>query len=245
MKRRDLYTWISAGFHISLALLLSGIGFTSDADTETDLSLVYRVNIVTRAPAHGKKGAAALATPMPEIPSLSELKALSEVMKEKALPRKKPDLKPPAAEPPETKAAEQDVPQPTSQDSRDVQNPPSAEGQAMAGGAGESSDIVMLWKQQVRAQVENTWKAPQGVVLPGTSIVATYLLHISGTGELLNMSLASSSGNAPFDRSIELALSSIGRLPPPPPVMMAGRMSVELTLSFSPPREEGSDTGGS
>lgn len=82
-------------------------------------------------------------------------------------------------------------------------SPPGTGGQANALGApGESSDIVLLWKQQVKAMVENLWKAPQGIILPGTSIEATYALRISGDGELLNVSLTTPSGSVPFDRSI-------------------------------------------
>jgi TonB family protein len=84
--------------------------------------------------------------------------------------------------------------------------------------------------------VQRVWKAPPEIALIDRTLKTTYLLRISRTGELLDKKLLISSGNSPYDRSVHLALSSLKRLPQPPLFMVAGQDSVEVTMSFTPPK---------
>ena len=80
------------------------------------------------------------------------------------------------------------------------------------------------------------WKTPPEISVMDASLTKTYLLKVSRTGELLDKKLLVSSGNGPFDRSVHLALSNVTSLPQPPIVLIAGRDSVEVTMSFTPPK---------
>ena len=93
-----------------------------------------------------------------------------------------------------------------------------------------------IWKSQVRALVDGFWKTPPEISIMDMSLKTTYLLKISRSGELLDKRLLVSSGNSPFDRSVLLALSGVTRLPAPPLVLIAGRDTVEITMSFTPPQ---------
>ena len=77
---------------------------------------------------------------------------------------------------------------------------------------------------------------PPEISVMDTSLKTTHLLKISRSGELLDKKLLISSGNSPFDRSVHLALNSVTTLPPPPLVLIAGQSSVEVTMSFTPPK---------
>ncbi|HEY9161725.1 MAG TPA: TonB C-terminal domain-containing protein [Desulfomonilia bacterium] len=83
------------------------------------------------------------------------------------------------------------------------------------------------WIGIVMARFRNVWQIPEGVPIR-PDLQATYTIRISSTGDIISRKLLVSSGNRPYDRSVEIALSRI-KLPPPP----GGRY--EWTLSFVPP----------
>jgi TonB family protein len=71
------------------------------------------------------------------------------------------------------------------------------------------------------------WQIPEGVTI-SPNLKATYDIRISRSGDIISKKLVVSSGNRPYDRSVEIALSRI-KLPPPP-----GGKDV-WTLTFVPP----------
>jgi hypothetical protein len=83
------------------------------------------------------------------------------------------------------------------------------------------------WIGIVMARFRNVWQIPEGVPIK-PNLQATYIIRISTSGDIISRKLLFSSGNRPYDRSVEIALSRI-KLPPPP----GGRY--EWTLSFVPP----------
>ncbi len=83
------------------------------------------------------------------------------------------------------------------------------------------------WIGIVMARFKNVWQIPEGVPI-SPNLQATYNIRISASGDIISKKLLVSSGNRPYDRSVEIALSRI-KLPPPP----GGRY--EWTLSFVPP----------
>lgn len=83
------------------------------------------------------------------------------------------------------------------------------------------------WIGIVMTRFRNVWQIPEGVPIK-SNLQATYTIRISASGDIISRKLLVSSGNRPYDRSVEIALSRI-KLPPPP----GGRY--EWTLSFVPP----------
>lgn len=103
--------------------------------------------------------------------------------------------------------------------------------------SGGSADAkVLQWKNIVRTTVEGLWKTPPEMSIMDMTLTTTYLLEISRNGDLLKKRLLMSSGNSPFDRSVSIALNSVKGFPPPPFVLIAGQDSVEVTISFTPPK---------
>ncbi|MFY9398942.1 MAG: TonB C-terminal domain-containing protein [Desulfomonilia bacterium] len=235
MKRLGRYAGISFLAHLLLIFSLVDMDFSSQNDPSP--YDVYEIDIVTPAPssAGAAKGGAAPARASGQKKYFyrkgSEQSALSGISKEKALPGQAPELSPEDLEPL------------VERDDRDLEEdiaPPASAGSTALGGSGAqaagSASAVAAWKARVRAVVDSMWKTPPEISVMDASLTTTYLLKVSRTGELLDKKLLVSSGNGPFDRSVHLALSNVTSLPQPPIVLIAGRDSVEVTMSFTPPK---------
>lgn len=83
------------------------------------------------------------------------------------------------------------------------------------------------WAGIVMARFKQVWQIPEGVPIK-PNLQATFSIRISRSGDVTDKRLIVSSGNRPYDRSVEIALSRI-KLPPPP-----GGKDV-WTLTFIPP----------
>lgn len=233
MKRLSRYAGVSLLAHLLLIFSLVDVDFASRSDPST--FDVYEIDIVTPGPSSGiaasRSAAPAKASGQKRYyyRKGSDPSTLSGIGKEKALPGHDPELSPEDLEPLVEKSGP-DLEEDTGQAA-------SVGSQAQAGvRPGASPSVVAVWKTRVRAAVDSVWKTPPEISVMDASLTTTYLLKISRSGELLDKRLLVSSGNGPFDRSVHLALSSVTMLPQPPIVLIAGRDSVEVTMSFTPPK---------
>jgi len=242
MKKLSGYTGISLLAHFLMILALVDVNFSP----RDDLSAydVYEVDIVTSAPMAGGGAVSRKAAPSRQSSSKkyyyqkgSEPQTISGIKKEKALPDISPELSPADLEPLMEEAQEQEEEVSSAAPAGTSSSGPSGAAHGGYGrGSGESSNVVAVWKTQVRMVVDSVWKTPPEISVVDTSLKTTYLLKISRSGELLDKRLLISSGNGPFDRSVHLALSSVTQLPQPPLILIAGHDSVEVTMSFTPPK---------
>lgn len=96
-------------------------------------------------------------------------------------------------------------------------------------GTGSSQTLMASWGGQIRAAVERRKRYPQGQRAEGTAQIA---LTVSGAGELLGASLATSSGNAALDAAALAAVQS-ARLPRAPAELGPGPHRFTLPISFA------------
>lgn len=222
--------------HGLLILALVDVGFSAKNNPAYE---VYEVDIVAEAPSAIRQPASRKTANTRYLNSKSGLKAISKINKEKALPDITPELSPSKIEPaeknqdpyPDSSPAARTTPAP--QSSAPVSG--TSQGQPNRS-SDENSYLMSLWTSQIKALVQRVWKAPPEIAYLEKSLITTYNLRVSRNGELLDKRLIVSSGNKPYDRSVFIALSSIKRLPQPPFFMMAGKESIEVTMSFTPPK---------
>jgi len=242
MKKLSGYAGVSLLAHLLLILALVDVSFAP----RDDLSAydIYEIDIVTSVPSAGKAAVSSGNAPSRKSSSTkyyyqkgSDPSTISGIKKEKALKDDAPELSPADLEPlvEQRKESEEDM---YSAEAGDRQSPDTggAAPGRLSRGPGESSNLVAVWKTRTRLVVDSVWKTPPEISVVDESLKTTYLLRISRSGELLDKRLLISSGNGPFDRSVHLALSSVTKLPQPPLVLIAGQDSVEVTMSFTPPK---------
>ncbi|MDT8272100.1 MAG: TonB family protein [Desulfomonilia bacterium] len=233
----NTFVAVSLILHLVIFFSLVDMRMTS---TVVDFSEVYEVSIVTEVPSE-TKSAPAQPPPAPggkryfyqrgaQAPSISEIKR-DRGLKDHAPELSPADIKPGPKEPQETESPPEGVTRDRAASSTAAQQVPHA-------GTPGAADAVTLWKAQVKSLVDRVWKTPPEISIMDMSLQTTYLLRVSRNGDLLQKRLLISSGNSPFDRSVLLALNSITELPPPPRILVAGQDSVEITMSFTPPKEK-------
>jgi outer membrane biosynthesis protein TonB len=233
IKKLHWYNWTSIGMHLLLLLAMVDIQFAPKEMPSFD---TYEVDIVTDVPSTTR--------PVPNagraIPSSArklEAPKLDAIQKEKALPDSKPELLPSKIEPPKQEEQAYEPPAQAKAETPSRVNAPPVTGPGRQGKVtDESAYLVGLWKGQVKALVDRVWRTPPEIASMDMSLKTTYILRISRGGDLLDRKLLISSGNTPFDRSIQLALNGLKRLPQPPAVLVGGQDSVEVTMSFTPPK---------
>lgn len=243
MKRLSGYTGISLLAHFLFILAMVDVSFSP----RDDLSAfdVYEVDIVTSVPSAGKAAAPRGTAPSGQSSAKkyvyqrgSDQSSISGIKKEQGPKENAPELSARDLEPLEVKEQEKGWEDAAPEVAANGA-PPDTGGTApgrLGRGPGESSNLVAVWKTQVKMVVDSVWKTPPEISVMDASLKTTYLLKISRSGELLDKKLLISSGNGPFDRSVHLALSNVTKLPHPPLVLIAGHESVEVTMSFTPPK---------
>lgn len=237
MRSLRWYIGISLFFHLVFVVAMVDIDFSPKDRPVYD---VYEVDIVAEAPSSVRTSAPKATANAKNINMKTDTpKTISEINREKTLPNITPELSPSKIEPqPASREEHDDFPDAkddASSHSHGQAHSPDT-GQGKTGGMDQSSYLLALWKSQVMSLVQRVWKAPPEIALIDKSLKTTYLLRISRSGDLMDKRLLISSGNSPYDRSVHLALSSLKRLPQPPLFMVAGQDSVEVTMSFTPPK---------
>jgi hypothetical protein len=226
IKKLRWHHWTSLGLHLLLIVSMVEIQLSPKDTTAME---VYEVDIVTDVPSR----------PMPDagraipkyVGKAVSPKTLDSIQKEKALPDAAPELMPSKIEPPRREEPEVETPPQAKAEAPPVTGP-GRQGRA----TDEAAHQMALWTSQVRFLVERVWKSPPEIAYMDKSLKTTYLLRIARSGELMDRRLLISSGNTPFDRSIQMALNSLKKLPQPPLTLVGGRDSAEVTISFNPPK---------
>ena len=213
MRRFHVFFAISLLLHIGLFAAVALPGFASKAKA---VPVVYEVDIVS-----GPPGAAILGggpkkySPPSSVPKIKDFGEISKdlPLKDNFNKMPEPDLE---SEPARASAS-------TQQEQQNRQGHNEASG---GRGYGENARNE-AWAGIVQTRFKQVWQLPEGVPI-SPNLQATYTIKISGAGDIVYKKLLMSSGNRPFDRSVETALSRI-KLPPPP----GGKN--EWTLTFVPP----------
>jgi len=239
MKQLSWYIGISLVLHAVLMVSLVDIDFSR---TEIPSYDVYEVSIVSSVPSARKPAASAKASSTAKkyvYRKGSDPTSISSIKKDSAVKNRAPELKPADIEPvkqPDDESSP-DMPSSVADDlSQRLKEYEPAGTSLHSGRSNLSSNAVGIWKAQVRSLVDERWKTPPEISILDSSLKTTYLLKISRSGVLLDKRLLVSSGNSPFDRSVLLALSGVDKLPVPPLVLISGRDTVEITMSFTPPQ---------
>ena len=186
---------------------------------------IYEVSIVA-APAPGYQAQSRSVEPRPQVPSRA-VKSFENIAKAQAVKDKAPSFKPIDLE---------------SDSGRSKATPPQVEEEredqiSSAGtypGTGTSAGQrvrVNMWVAEVQAAFRSIWQAPYGVPIR-KDLKASFTIKVARNGEILSKRLLLGSGNALYDKSVELALNKIRKLPPPP---IGGDAAADYTITFIPP----------
>jgi colicin import membrane protein len=105
--------------------------------------------------------------------------------------------------------------------------------QADAASAGEAANAqaAMSYHNAIYQAVKNNWSRPPSA---RNGMKALLLVELVPTGDVVNVTVVQSSGDAAFDRSAEAAVRSAGRLPVPPESDVFERYFRRLSLLFQP-----------
>lgn len=213
MSRFHVFLAISLLLHIGLFAAFVLPDFSSRPKTAP---VVYEVDIVPGIPGASVSGGAfrkfSLPTSAPKINEFGEISRdapVNDGLSE--LPN--PDL--------------DSEPSQSSSSSQSGQQDRQGDGDSSGGSAYGEVSRNQAWAGIVMARFKQVWRIPAGVPIR-PDLKATYTIRISKSGDIIDKKLFASSGNRPYDRSVEIALSRI-KLPPPP-----GGKEVWM-LTFVPP----------
>lgn len=221
MKSLRLYVTLSLILHMAF---LGAIVFTATRKPRPAYD-IYEVSIVA-APAPGSQMQSRSVKPSPRVPSPT-IKGFEEIAKAKAIKDKAPSFKPidlenassrsKASPPPDMEEPEEEI--------------SSSEAYPSAGPSAGARVKVNMWVAEVQATFRSVWQAPYGVPIK-KDLKASFTIRVARNGEILSKQLLLGSGNALYDKSVELALNKIRKLPPPP---IGGAAAADYTITFIPP----------
>jgi hypothetical protein len=213
MRRFHVFLAISLLLHIGLFAALALPGFSSRAKA---VPVVYEVDIVPGPPGAAVSGGGlknfSMPSPAPKIRDFGEI-SKDVPVNERLSKLPEPDL-------------DSEPARPSTSSQQGQQN---RQGNAETSGESGYGEVArnQAWAGIVIARFRQVWQIPEGVTI-SPNLKATYDIRISRSGDIISKKLVVSSGNRPYDRSVEIALSRI-KLPPPP----GGKD--EWTLTFVPP----------
>ena len=210
MRRFHVFLAISLLLHIGLFAALALPGFSPKGKI---VSVVTEVDLVSGPPGNAVLGRGLKNFSPPS--SVPRMKDFGEISRD--LPVKDSFSKLP----------EPDLDSEPARPSASTQQ--GRQGYAETSGSSGYGEIARneAWAGIVQTRFKQVWQLPEGVPI-SPNLQATYTIKISRAGDIVYKKLLMSSGNRPFDRSVETALSRI-KLPPPP----GGKD--EWTLTFVPP----------
>jgi hypothetical protein len=212
MRRFHVFMAISLLLHTGLFAALALPGFSSRAKA---VPIVYEVDIVSGPPGAAAVGGLKKYSPPSTVPRIKDFGEISKdlPLKDSFSRLPEPDIDSESERPPAS----------AHQGQQDRQGHTDASGGSRNGSISREE----AWAGIVQMRFRQVWQLPEGVPI-SPNLQATYTIKISGAGDIVYKKLLMSSGNRPFDRSVETALSRI-KLPPPP----GGKN--EWTLTFVPP----------
>lgn len=238
MKLFSRYTGGSIILHLLLIIVLVDLDFSGKRSSPYD---IYYVDLVSAMP-YSSDERSVVAKPGVKIASEvtgETISSLPGIEKENFLPNPQQEYAPLNRNTLSTDIEENEARPPEGELSDyTAHNPaPPIMGQGFPkNNQGDSFHMVSLWKLQVKRTVDTAWKTPFDTLISNMPLKTTFLLKISRKGDLLDKKLLVSSGNRVFDRSIQITLDNVKRLPDPPLAMIAGQGSVEITMTFTPPK---------
>jgi hypothetical protein len=219
MKSLKLYVALSLLLHLAF---FGAIIFNA-ARKPRQAYDIYEVSIVA-APAPGATIQGQSVKPSPRVP-VSTVKGFEQITKAQAVKDQAPSFKPVDLE--NTSTSKRATPSPPSEDDT-PENPGSPTG---AGPSMGERVRVSMWVTDVQAIFRSVWQAPYGAPIK-KDLKASFTIRVARSGEILSKQLLLGSGNALYDKSVELALGKIKKLPPPP---IGGEVAADYTITFIPP----------
>jgi hypothetical protein len=200
MRKFHVFLAISLLLHIGLFAALVLPDFSSRPKTAP---VVYEVDIVPGVPGASVSGGKYRNFSMPS--SAPKIKDFGEISRDVPVSDGQSELPSPDldSEPSRSSGAEQ----PGQLD---------RQGDSDSSGGSAYGEVARkeAWVGIVQSRFSSVWKIPEGVPIR-PDLKATFEIRISQSGEIISKRLLVSSGNRPYDRSVEIALSRI-KLPPPP-----------------------------
>jgi TonB family protein len=106
-----------------------------------------------------------------------------------------------------------------------------AQADATSAAAAAGEQAAMSYFDAISMVVKNNWSRPPSA---RNGMKALLLVELVPTGDVVNVTVVQSSGDAAFDRSAEAAVRSAGRLPVPPESDVFERYFRKLSLLFQP-----------
>jgi len=221
MKSLRVYVALSLFLHVAF---FGAIIFTASRKPRPAYD-IYEVSIVA-APAPGSQIQSRRVEPSPRVPSPT-VKGFEEIAKAQAVKDKTPGFKPIDLEKGSNRSKA--APPPDLEEPEDQAS--SAGAYPSAGPSAGERVKVSMWVAEVQATFRSIWQAPYGVPIK-KDLKASFTIRVARNGEILSKQLLIGSGNALYDKSVELALNKIRKLPPPP---IGGEAAADYTITFIPP----------
>lgn len=94
-----------------------------------------------------------------------------------------------------------------------------------------AEQAAMTYVQAIKRAISREWTRPPSA---RNGMVARLRLHLAPTGELLSVELVTSSGNAPYDRSVERAIRKVRRFEVPKDRRLFEAEFRRFTILFRP-----------
>lgn len=222
MKSLKVYVIFSLCLHM---VFFGAVIFTASRKPRPAYD-IYEVSIVA-APAPGYQAQRQRVEPSPRVQTRA-VTGFEQVAKAQAVKDKAPSFKPIDLENAagRTKAG----PPPDREEPEEQAFSPGAYPGAGPSAAGQRVRVNM-WVAEVQATFRSVWQAPYGVPIK-KDLKASFSIRVARNGEIISKQLLLGSGNVLYDKSVELALNKIRKLPPPP---IGGEAAADYTITFIPP----------
>jgi TonB family protein len=201
MRRFHVFLAISLLLHIGLFAAVALPGFSPKGKT---VSVVTEVDLVSGPPSGAVSGGGlknlAMPSPVPKIRDFGEI-SKDVPVNERLSKLPEPDLDS----------------EPASPSTSPQQGHQSRQGNADSSGGNAYGEVArnVIWKGIVIRKFQEVWQIPEGVPI-SPNLQAMYRIGLSRSGNIISIKLMGSSGNRPYDRSVEIALDKIKQVPPPP-----------------------------
>lgn len=95
------------------------------------------------------------------------------------------------------------------------------------------SNVKQQWQSQVLMILQRNMQYPSYAVRMKQQDVVIVSFVINATGNISDIELVHSHGYATLDRESQMLLQRVGKLPPPPEAVLAGKTSMRLTVPIN------------
>lgn len=107
------------------------------------------------------------------------------------------------------------------------------------GGSGKTSggNVFSIYLARVKRMLETAWRLPPGLTPADRSNKVRCRIKISPNGAIISHYVIKTSGLPHLDRSATAAISAVGTVPPPPPLIQKRLQSEGMVITFDPLRK--------